>query len=122
MPRSRIITEDETMPKANYLTSRLLDMKRVTTHPGETLNEEFLKPLNMSAQALAKEIDVSPNRLTAIIAKRRGMTADTAIRLAQYFCNSPEFWMNLQAMHDLTSAVVKNQKVYAAIPARNAAV
>ncbi|XOC88293.1 HigA family addiction module antitoxin [Hyphomicrobium sp. DY-1] len=96
-------------------------MKRVTTHPGEMLSEEFLKSLGMSARALAKEIGVPANRLTEIIAKRRGMTADTAIRLAQYFGGSAEFWMNLQSMYDLTEAVVKKRKAYAAIPAREAA-
>lgn len=103
------------MTKTTYSPPSLLDMKRATTHPGEMLDEEFLKPLDMSARALAKEIGVPTNRLTEIIAKRRGMTADTAIRLAQYFGGSAEFWMNLQSMYDLTVAVVKKRKIYAAI-------
>ncbi|MBZ0210176.1 MAG: HigA family addiction module antidote protein [Hyphomicrobium sp.] len=93
-------------------------MKRVTTHPGEMLDEEFLKPLGVSARALASEIDVPANRLTEMIAGRRGMTADTAIRLARYFSNSAEFWMNLQAMHDLTKEVVGKRKAYAKIKTR----
>lgn len=109
------------MMRAAYPAPSLLDMKRVTTHPGEMLDEEFLKPLNMSARALAKEIGVPANRLTEMIAKRRGMTADTAIRLAQYFRNSPEFWMSLQSMYDLTEAVGKKRKTYAAILAHKAA-
>ncbi len=99
----------------------LLDMKRVSTHPGEMLDEEFLKPLNMGARSLAKEIGVPANRLTELIAGRRGMAADTAIRLARYFGGSAEFWMNLQSMCDLTKAVVEKRKVYSAIIGRKAA-
>lgn len=106
------------MTKKTYRAPSLLAMKRVTTHPGEMLDEEFLKPLGMSARALASEIDVPANRLTEMIAGRRGMTADTAIRLARYFSNSAEFWMNLQAMHDLTKEVVGKRKAYAKIKTR----
>ncbi len=79
-------------------------MPRIHTHPGEVLNEEFLVPLAISARALAAEIDVPPNRLTEIIRERRGITADTAIRLGRRFGTTPEFWMNLQASHDLSKA------------------
>ena len=80
--------------------------KRITTHPGEMLKDEFLVPLKMSATALAAEIGVPANRLTEMVAGRRNMTADTALRLADRFGTSPEFWMNLQTMHDLSKAVV----------------
>lgn len=106
------------MAKKTYPAPSLLDMKRATTHPGEMLSEEFLKPLGMSARALAKEIDVPANRLTEMIAGRRGMTADTAIRLSRYFGTSAEFWMSLQAMHDLTKEVVEKRKAYAKIKTR----
>jgi addiction module HigA family antidote len=106
------------MTTKTYPAPGLLDMKRVTTHPGKMLAEEFLKPLGMSARALAQAIDVPANRLTEIIAGRRGMTADTAIRLAQHFGNAPQFWMNLQSMHDLTREVVENRKQYAKIRTR----
>lgn len=106
---------------ATYPAPSLLEMKRVTTHPGEMLAEEFLKPLGLSARSLAKEIGVPANRLTEIIAKRRDMTADTAIRLGQHFRTTAEFWMNLQSMYDLTEAVAKKRKTYAAIPIRKAA-
>lgn len=109
------------MTKTTYPATSLLDVKRIATHPGEMLSEEFLKPLKLSARALAKKIDVPGNRLTEIIAKRRGMTADTAIRLGQYFRTTAEFWMNLQSMYDLTEAVVKMRTTYAAIPAHKAA-
>jgi addiction module HigA family antidote len=83
---------------------------RVTTHPGEMLQEEFLKPLDMSVNALALALRVPANRIGAIVNGKRGVTADTALRLARFFGNSPEFWMNLQAMHDLTKTKVENGK------------
>lgn len=84
--------------------------KRVTTHPGEMLREEFLVPLGVSASALATEIGVPSNRLTEMVAGRRNMTADTALRLADRFGTSPEFWMNLQTMHDLSKAVLSARR------------
>ena len=79
-------------------------MARLRTHPGEVLKAEFLDPHEMSANALAQAIDVPANRLTDIIRERRGMTADTAIRLAKYFDTDPRFWLNLQIAHDLSKA------------------
>jgi addiction module HigA family antidote len=72
--------------------------------PGEILNEEFLKPLEMTANALAKAIGVPTNRITAIIKEERGITGDTAIRLGTFFKTSAEFWMNLQMTYDLRHA------------------
>lgn len=85
--------------------------KRVTTHPGEMLKEEFLAPLGLSATALAAELGVPANRITEMVAGRRSMTADTALRLAQRFGTTPEFWMNLQVMHDLSRAVLSTRSV-----------
>ena len=79
-------------------------MARIRTHPGEVLAEEFMKPLGLSARALAAELDVPANRITEIIRQRRGVTADTAIRLARQFGTTPRFWMNLQVAHDLSVA------------------
>jgi addiction module HigA family antidote len=76
----------------------------VTTHPGEVLSEEFLKPLGMSANALAMALRVPATRIGAILKGERSVTAETALRLARFFRTSPEFWVNLQAMHDLTKA------------------
>lgn len=75
---------------------------RTTTHPGEILREEFLKPLKLSANALAAELHVPANRISAIVKGARGVTADTAMRLARYFDTTPEFWLNLQTQYDLT--------------------
>jgi antitoxin HigA-1 len=83
-------------------------MSRITTHPGEVLQEEFLSPLALSARALARAIDVPPNRMSDIIRQRRGITADTAIRLGRYFKTTPTFWLNLQTAHDLSKAAAEN--------------
>src|SRR5277367_2766835 len=72
--------------------------------PGEMLKEEFLAEYGLSQNQLAKAIGISPNRIAEIVNNRRRITADTALRLALYFGNSPEFWMNLQAHYDLKMA------------------
>jgi antitoxin HigA-1 len=79
-------------------------MPRLRTHPGEVLREEYLVPLGLSARALAKALDVPPNRLTEIMRGTRDVTADTAIRLGRYFGTDPRFWLNLQAAYDLSKA------------------
>jgi addiction module HigA family antidote len=88
------------MSKSSTSTRRVPN--RVTTHPGEILGEEFLRPLGMSVNALALALRVPATRIGAIVKGERSVTADTALRLARFFGTSPEFWMNLQAMHDLT--------------------
>ena len=75
---------------------------RITTYPGEILDEEFLKPLGLTVNALAMALRVPANRIGAIVKGQRSVSADTALRLARFFGTSPEFWINLQAMHDLT--------------------
>ncbi len=79
-------------------------LRRVTTHPGEMLREEFLAPLGISQNALAMKIRVPATRVGEIIHGRRAITPDTALRLARFFGNSPEFWLNLQQTHDLSKA------------------
>ena len=73
-------------------------------HPGEILLEDFMKPLEISINKLAREIGVPPNRISAIVNRRRAITADTALRLGMYFGVSPEIWLNLQADYDLRVA------------------
>lgn len=73
-------------------------------HPGEVLAEEFLGPLRMSANALARAIGVPGNRVSSIVAGKRGVTGDTALRLAAAFGTTPEFWMNLQKAWELEVA------------------
>ena len=72
--------------------------------PGEILAEEFLKGYSLSQSQLARSIGVSPNRIAEIVNSRRGITADTALRLSLFFGNSPEFWLNLQIAYDLKIA------------------
>ena len=69
--------------------------------PGEILLEEYLKPLGISQYALAKAIDVPPRRINEIVKGLRGITADTALRLAAFFGTSPESWINLQTQYDI---------------------
>ena len=92
------------MSKSSTITDVVTTPDRVTTHPGEMLAEEFLQPLGLSVNALAIALRVPATRIGAIVKGERSVTADTALRLARFFGTSPEFWMNLQAMHDLTKA------------------
>jgi addiction module HigA family antidote len=70
-------------------------------HPGEVLEEEFLKPLKLSQHRLALDIGVDPRRINEIVLRKRAVTANTALRLARYFDTSPEFWLGIQAQYDL---------------------
>jgi addiction module HigA family antidote len=92
------------MSKSSTGTKRATGQRRVTTHPGEVLSEEFLKPLGMSVNALALALRVPATRIGAIVKGERSVTADTALRLARFFGTSAEFWITLQATHDLTKA------------------
>jgi addiction module HigA family antidote len=93
-------------------------MTRINTHPGEVLREEFLHPLGMSARALAREIDVPPNRVTGIVNEERDVSADTAIRLGKFFGTSAEFWLGLQRDYDLAKALAGHDyaKVHQRMP------
>jgi addiction module HigA family antidote len=73
-------------------------------HPGETIKEDYLIPLGMSVGALATALGVTAARMNEIVRGERGVTADTALRLARYFDTSAEFWLNLQAFYDLRTA------------------
>lgn len=79
-------------------------------HPGEVLREDYLNELGMSANALAKALGVTAARVNEILHARRGVTPDTALRLARYFDTSPEFWMNLQQAYDLKVATQEHGK------------
>ena len=79
-------------------------MKITPIHAGEILLEEFMHPYKLSQNALAKALHVTPRRINEIVNKKRAITADTALRLAKFFGNSAEFWMNLQNRYDLETA------------------
>ena len=76
-------------------------------HPGEILRVEYLNPLGMSANALAIALKIPAPRINDIVREKRGITPDTALRLARYFGTSPEFWLNLQTAYDLRVAKQK---------------
>ncbi len=94
--KSRLLTTTESHRKESSWAPAL--------HPGEMLREEFMKPLGLSANALAIALRVPVTRISEIVRERRGITADTALRLARYFNMTPEFWMRLQMNYDLESA------------------
>ena len=92
-------------------------MPRTPVHPGEHLAEE-LRELGVTAAELSRQIDVPVNRVTGIIHGQRGITADTALRLAHWFGTSPQFWMNLQQLYELRLAESEVGAEIAALPRR----
>lgn len=78
--------------------------RNLISHPGEILKDEFLEPLDISVYALAHAIGVPRTRLNDIVLKRRGISADTALRLARFFDMTPTYWLNLQTHYDLVMA------------------
>lgn len=81
-----------------------MSMMKTPSHPGEVLDELYLRPLEMSAGALAKRLDVPRTRIERIVKAQTALTADTALRLSAFFGNTAEYWMNLQRAHDLATA------------------
>lgn len=79
-------------------------------HPGEILREDYLVPLEMSANALARALHVPAPRINDVVRERRGVSADTAMRLARYFGGDARSWLNLQAAYDLRLAEIENAK------------
>jgi addiction module HigA family antidote len=85
-------------------TTRSVSQKMPPLHPGEMLREEFMRPLGLSANALALALRVPVTRISEIVNERRSITADTALRLSRYFRMSPNFWLRLQTQYDLDMA------------------
>jgi len=84
-------------------------------HPGEILRLEFLEPLGITSYRLSKDIGVAQTRISEILSGKRSITADTALRLARYFDNSAQFWLNLQTQYDLRQAQEANAETYSRI-------
>ena len=84
-------------------------------HPGEILREEFMIPMDISQNKLAIELRIPATRIGEIVNERRGISADTAVRLGIFFGTGPEFWTNLQANYDLGMAMKKGKEEYASI-------
>src|ERR1700757_3398701 len=103
------------MKKTRQVTARW------NVHPGEILREEFLKPLEMSSYSLAKHLRVPVPRIHDIVLEKRGITADTAVRLARFFGTSPEFWMNAQSFHEIRRVRTALSKELSRIEPREAA-
>ena len=80
-------------------------------HPGETIKQDYLEPLGLSVNALARHLGITAARLNDIVRGRRGITADTALRLARYFGTSPELWLGLELDYDLRIAKQKVGKL-----------
>lgn len=90
-------------------------------HPGEILREDFMRPLELSANALAKALHVPAGRINDIVLERRGITPDTALRLARYFGGDARSWLNLQAEYDLKVATAeRGEKIVREIEPRAA--
>jgi antitoxin HigA-1 len=96
-------------------------MARTPIHPGEILGDE-LEEIGISAKRLADVIEVPPNRLYQLLAGKRSMTADTALRLGQYFGMTADFWMNLQSAYELDLARREVGKAIERIPRRSGSV
>ena len=84
-------------------------------HPGEILREEFLKPMKLSVYRLAKELHVPAPRMNDIVLQKRGITADTAVRLARFFGTSEQFWLGLQAAYEVSVFKAENRDLLARI-------
>ena len=84
------------------------EMKRKPVHPGEILSEDFMKPYGLSMNKLALDLRVPVTRIADIVAERRGISPDTALRLGRYFKTTPRFWLNLQTKYDLELAENEN--------------
>lgn len=83
-----------------------------TIHPGEILREEYLAPLGLKPYTLAKKLHVPRTRVERLVAERTPVTPDTALRLAKFFGTTPQFWMNMQAAHDLAvEAAAKKDEI-----------
>jgi addiction module HigA family antidote len=87
-------------------------------HPGEILQQEFLIPLKISAYRLSQDLNIPQTRVSEIVKGNRRITADTALRLSNYFGNSAKFWLGLQDDYDIEEEILTKKKEFGAIPLR----
>lgn len=117
--KSLIITKSFTdfiMPSQPSLTQTDRSERLPLIHPGEILQFDFLEPMAIAAYRLSKDIGVTQALIEEILAGKRSITADTALRFSRYFGNSAEFWLNLQIQYDLRHAKLENADAYNQIP------
>ena len=88
----------------------MFKLKRIPTHPGEILKEEFLKPLGISQTQLAKALHISFRAINELVNEKRGVSIEMALKLSRYFKTTPEFWLNLQNKYDLYKINIKKRK------------
>ena len=105
----KLLTTTEHLFKINKESNMITNGMR-PIHPGEILREDYLKPLQMSANALSKALHVPAGRVNDIVLERRGVTPDTALRLARYFGGDAQSWLNLQQTYDLKVAQKQKAK------------
>ena len=107
MSRSQIIIS---LALGDETNETMKTRKLPPIHPGEILREEFMKPHGLSQNALARALGVPPRRINEIVLEKRGITADSALRLARFFGTTAEMWIGLQADYDLRLARYQRQK------------
>jgi antitoxin HigA-1 len=88
----------------------MIPTHRIAVHPGKVLRQEFLDPMELTQASLARSVGIPLNRINELVRGKRGVTPETALLLADYFKNSPEFWMNLQTAYDLSRARLEMPK------------
>lgn len=96
------------MSKSSTITNARGLRVRPPIHPGEMLREEFLVPLNLTPYALAQKLKVPRTRIERLVREETSLTPDTALRLARFFGSTPDFWLNMQTVYDLTRAEAAN--------------
>jgi len=99
----------------------MTDINLPAIHPGEILKDLYLEPVEMSAGALAKRLNVPRTRIERIVTGKSGITSDTALRLAKFFDTTPELWMNMQVSYDLKIEAERNKAEIERITVRDAA-
>jgi addiction module HigA family antidote len=90
----------------------MIKLKRLPTHPGEILKEEFLTPLELTQSQLAKDLNTSFRAINELVNEKRGITIEMALRLSKYFGTSPQLWLNLQNQYDLYRVSVKKKELF----------
>lgn len=109
MTETRTTWKSSIITRNNAMTRKKNNSPLPPVHPGEILREDLMNPLQLSVNRLARDLRVPVTRIGEIVHGRRGITADTALRLSRYFRTTPEFWMNLQSRYELQTTLRERQ-------------